>query len=89
MEEYNEMLAQAGFGSVNVYYKDYRLQFSDIPDVLNWWSSAGLRPYLAALPNGAQEHFKEAFAEEFENNRTDKGIEFTFRRLFTFAEKRG
>jgi len=86
-EEYGDMLAQAGFGSINAFYRDYYLQFSDIPDVVNWWSSAGLRPYLAALPEGAQEHFKEAFAEGFENNRTDKGIEFTFRRLFAFAEK--
>ena len=86
-EEYGDMLGRAGFGRINVYYKDYHLRFSDSPDVVDWWSSAGLRPYLAALPEGAQDHFKEAFAEGFENNRTDEGIEFTFKRLFAFAEK--
>jgi trans-aconitate methyltransferase len=60
------MLAHAGFESINVYSRHYHLQFSDIPDVVYWWSSAGLRPYLGALPEGAQEHFKEAFAEGFE-----------------------
>jgi trans-aconitate methyltransferase len=81
------MLAHAGFESINVYSRHYHLQFSDIPDVVYWWSSVGLRPSLGALPEGAQEHFKEAFAGGFENNRTGKGIEFTFRRLFVIAEK--
>lgn len=87
-EEYKEMLVRAGFQSIRVFYRDYRLTFPGVSEVVNWWSSAGLRPYLAALPEGAQEHFKDAFAEGFENNRTDKGVEFNFRRLFAFADKK-
>ncbi len=86
-DDFADMLSRAGFQSIDVSYKDYHLRFSGVPDVVNWWSSAGLRPYLAALPEGAQQHFKEAFAEGFERNRTDKGIEFNFRRLFALAEK--
>lgn len=86
-EEYEEMLAATGFRSVRVFYKEYGLLFDSLPDLVNWWSSAGLRPYLAALPENGQEHFKEAFAEGFEKNRTERGIEFTFRRIFAFAEK--
>jgi len=86
-EEYEAMLAQAGFRSSRVYERDYRLVFNTTSEVVNWWSSAGLRPYLAALPETGQEHFKEAFAEGFERCRTDKGIEFNFRRLFAFARK--
>jgi trans-aconitate 2-methyltransferase len=86
-EEYASVLSHTGFRAVKVYSKEYHLCFGPLSDVVNWWSSAGLRPYLAALPEGAQEHFKEAFGEGFERRRTDKGIEFDFRRLFAFAEK--
>ncbi len=86
-EEYKGKLKAAGFKNINVFYKDYRLVFENINDILEWWASAGLRPYLAALPEREQEYFKYSFAMNFENNRTDRGIELNFRRLFTFAEK--
>jgi len=86
-EEYETMLIERGFQSPKVYYRDYHLAFDTVPEVVNWWSSAGLRPYLSALPVTGQEHFKDAFGECFERNRTARGIEFEFRRLFAFAEK--
>lgn len=86
-EEYEGNLKAAGFKNINVFYKDYSLVFENTKDILDWWASAGLRPYLSALPEKEQEQFKNVFAAGFEKNRTDKGIEFGFRRLFAFAEK--
>lgn len=86
-EEYETWLVEAGFQNIRAYYKDYHLSFRAIPEVVNWWSSAGLRPYLAALPEPGQQHFKEAFSEGFEQCRTETGIEFGFRRLFAFGNK--
>ncbi|MDA8086227.1 MAG: methyltransferase domain-containing protein [Nitrospiraceae bacterium] len=86
-EEYVGLLRDTGFVHVKVFYKDYRLAFNSIKEVLDWWSSAGLRPYLAMLPEAEQERFKYAFAMQFENNRTSRGIEFGFRRLFALAGK--
>ncbi len=86
-EEYEALLAGTGFHSRKVYYRDYHLSFGEISEVVTWWSSAGLRPYLAALPEPGRKHFQEAFAGFFERKRTDQGIEFGFRRLFAFAEK--
>ncbi|MBI5026505.1 MAG: methyltransferase domain-containing protein [Nitrospirae bacterium] len=86
-EAYVSLLKGVGFSKIEVLYKDYRLVFESINEVLEWWSSAGLRPYLAALPEKEQEYFKYAFAMSFENNKTEKGIEFSFKRLFAFAEK--
>ncbi|GBD95665.1 MAG TPA: hypothetical protein ENG83_05990 [Nitrospirae bacterium] len=86
-DEYKSILNNAGFGNIEVYYRDYVLVFDNINEVLGWWCSAGLRPFLERLPEKEQEHFKYAFAMNFENNRTDRGIEFGFRRLFAFAEK--
>lgn len=86
-EEYKGKLKAAGFKNINVFYKDYSLVFENINDILDWWASAGLRPYLSVLPEKEQGQFKNAFAAGFEKNRTDKGIGFGFRRLFAFAEK--
>lgn len=86
-EEYEKILRDTGFNNVKIFYRDYRLVFDSINEVFNWWSSAGIRPYLDVLPEKEQEYFKYAFAMSFENNRTEKGIEFNFRRLFAFAEK--
>jgi len=72
---------------VDVVTRVYDLVFNDRADVLAWWTSAGLRPYLASLPEIAHPCFIEAFGEGFEKNRTEKGIEFRFTRLFAFGKK--
>ncbi len=85
--KYEALLKDIGFSNIIVFCKDYTITFSSINEVLDWWASAGLRPYLAVLPEREQEYFKYAFAMNFEKNRTEKGIEFDFRRLFAFANK--
>jgi len=86
-DEFGGFLKDAGFGNINTFYRDYELVFDSINDVCCWAESAALRPYLAFLDEKMQERFKYAFAMGFENYRTEKGIEFSFRRLFAFAEK--
>ena len=86
-EEYEHLLKDAGFQEVEVFYRDYQIVFDSINGVIQWWASAGLRPYLEMLPPREREYFKYAVAMNYENNRTEKGIEFGFRRLFAFAVK--
>jgi|GEM_PF-2000506 len=86
-EEVAGFLKDAGFVKVNAFYKDYTLMFESINEVLEWGVSAALRPYLFPLSEKMQEQFKYAFAMGFENYRTERGIEFDFRRLFALAEK--
>jgi trans-aconitate 2-methyltransferase len=86
-EEYETLLKETGFRNINVFPRDYRLVFGSIGEVIAWWSSAGLRPFLDLLSGREQEYFKYAVAMSYESNRTDRGIEFDFRRLFAFAEK--
>ena len=86
-EEMEGFLARAGFKNMNVLYREYSFAFSSNRDVLGWAESAGLRPYLAPLNAEQQERFKYAFAMGFEHFRTEKGIEFPFRRLFVLAHK--
>lgn len=86
-EEYETLLKETGFKNIRVFSKDYRIVFDSIGEVIAWWSSAGLRPFLELLPGREQEYFKYAVAMSYESNRTDRGIEFDFRRLFAFAER--
>ncbi len=86
-EEMESALKDSGFLNVKAYYKEYTLLFENVNDVLGWGESAGLRPFLAPLNEKKQQRFKYAFAMGFENYRTEKGIEFQFRRLFAFGEK--
>ncbi|MBI5213865.1 MAG: methyltransferase domain-containing protein [Nitrospirae bacterium] len=86
-EEFAGFLKDAEFAEVNAFYKDYTLMFESINEVLEWGESAALRPYLELLNEKKQDQFKYAFAMGFENYRTEKGIEFKFKRLFAFAEK--
>jgi trans-aconitate 2-methyltransferase len=86
-EEYAFILKEEGFKKIEIFYRDYRLVFDSVNSVLDWWSSAGLRPYLEMLSYKEQEYFRYSIAMSYENNRTEKGIEFDFRRLFAFAEK--
>jgi trans-aconitate 2-methyltransferase len=86
-EEYETALKEAGFKKINVFSRDYRLLFGSVGEVIAWWSSAGLRPFLELLSVREQAYFKYAVAMSYETNRTARGIEFGFRRLFAFAEK--
>jgi trans-aconitate 2-methyltransferase len=86
-EEYESLLQWVGFRDIKVSYRDYRLVFGGVTEILNWWSSAGLRPYLTALPEKEKEYFKYAVGMQYEQNRTERGIEFDFRRLFATAIK--
>lgn len=87
IEEYGKLLEKTGFRNLKVSYRDYRIVFGSVGDILDWWSSAGLRPYLAVLPEREKEYFKYAVGMQYEQNRTARGIEFDFRRLFAFATK--
>jgi len=85
--EYYALLRDAGFTDIQCSYREYGIVFGSINETLRWWRSAGLRPFLDPLLERQREYFQYAFAMQFEESRTDNGIEFTFRRLFAFARK--
>jgi trans-aconitate methyltransferase len=85
-EDYEAMMKRTGFVNRNVYVKEYDITFPSVNETIEWWRSAGLRPFLAELNRGEGEYFAYSIAMKFERNRTERGIEFTFRRLFAFGE---
>ncbi len=86
-DEFADLLKGIGFSNVQTFYKDYTLAFAGIDEVLEWSLSAALRPYLELMDENRQERFAYAFAMNFENYRTERGIELAFRRLFALGEK--
>ncbi len=86
-EEYRTVLSDAGFSALDVARRDYVYWFPNTGSVIAWWESAGLRPYLARLTEWEAEYFKYAVAMRYEDNRTVRGIEFGFSRLFAFGRK--
>ncbi len=87
--ELEEHLDAAGFSGAGISYRECTMLFRSINEVLEWGMSAPLRPYLARLSPNMRERFAYAFAMGFENYRTEKGIELSFKRLFAFAKKGG
>jgi len=86
--EYYALLRETGFEDIKTFYREDTVVFSSVNDALRWWGSAGLRPFLDPLTETQREYFRYAFAMNFEeSSRTDNGIEFSFRRLFTFGNK--
>jgi trans-aconitate 2-methyltransferase len=86
-EEYEALLISCGFSGAEVSLWEQKYVFRSVNDVLTWLSSAGLRPFLARLPEHEPERFKYASAMRFENQRTLRGIEIVMRRLFAVAQK--
>lgn len=87
-DEFAGILKNAGFSDMQTFYREYTLAFAGIDDVLEWGLSAALQPYLELMDENRRERFSYAFAMNFENYRTPRGIEFGFRRLFGLGEKR-
>jgi trans-aconitate 2-methyltransferase len=86
-EEYDYLLRGAGFRKTEVFYREYRLSFRSAKEILDWWASAGLRPFLDKLPQKERDSFEYSIAMGFEDTRTEKGLEFDFKRLFAFGLK--
>jgi trans-aconitate methyltransferase len=87
MDEYKSLLEEAGFREINVSHMENTFVFENVNEAINWWSATGLRPYLEPLPEKEQEYLRYALAMNFENKRTEKGIEFNLRRLIALAKK--
>jgi trans-aconitate methyltransferase len=86
-DEYAALMVEAGFRDIDVSVWEQTYLFESVNEIAGWLSSAGLRPYMARLPEDKQERFTYAFAMRFENDRTPDGIVVTMRRLMAQARK--
>ncbi len=88
-EAYYDMLA--GADSVDIWKTDYYQAMPDENAILRWVTSAGLRPYLAAIPPAARTDFLSRYTTEITRaypRRADGRRLLKVPQLFVVATKR-
>jgi trans-aconitate 2-methyltransferase len=88
---YHDYLAKEN-GSIELWETTYYHQLPDHAAIIDWYRSAGLRPYLEALPDDpARQKFEQQLLERFRTlfpERANGGVLLPFRRLFVIATAR-
>ncbi len=85
---YRRMLTEIGFNEIDCYYQTFAHPMNSPVEVVEWYRSTGLRPFLDALAPEEQGAFLAVLAERL--NRaygTDGAMTFYFRRLFLWARR--
>lgn len=88
-QQYYDLLAQAGC-SVDIWRTTYFHVMPSAKAIIEWFSSTGLRPYLAGLDNIQQQAFLERYharLQEAYPPRSDGNLLMLFPRLFIVARK--
>jgi len=87
-EHYAAMLSELGFVNVDCYYQIFAHPMNSPAEVVEWYSSTGLRPYLNALTEAEQPEFLAALTARLKSAYgTDGKMTFHFRRLFIWARR--
>jgi len=87
-EHYARMLSELGFSDVDCYYQTFAHPMNSPAEVIEWYSSTGLRPYLNALAKEEQPDFLAALSARLEAAYgTGGNLTFHFRRLFLWARR--
>ncbi len=87
-DDYRRMLSEIGFVDVDCYYQTFAHPMKSPAEVVEWYSSTGLRPYLQVLAQAEQPGFLAALAERLKlAYRTAGAMTFLFRRIFLWARR--
>jgi trans-aconitate 2-methyltransferase len=87
-EHYAAMLREIGFDAIDCYHHTFRHPMERSADVVEWYRSTGLRPFLARIPENRHEEFLDAYRHRLERAYGTAGpMTFTFRRLFIWARR--
>jgi trans-aconitate 2-methyltransferase len=85
---YAAMLREIGYEAIDCYHHTFDHPMDRSADVVEWYRSTGLRPFLARIPAPRHEEFLDAYRRRLERAYGTAGpITFTFRRLFIWARR--
>jgi trans-aconitate 2-methyltransferase len=88
-ERYLQMLPEIGYTGVDSYYVTFHHPMGRPADVVQWYRSTGLRPFVDALPADRQNDFLAAYTERLERAYGTTGpMTFDFRRIFVWGRRR-
>ena len=87
-EHYAAMLTELGFDGINCYYLTFHHPMESPAEVVQWYRSTGLRPFMDAIPKTRHTEFLELLTQRLNSAYNTKGpMTFNFKRLFIWATK--
>ncbi len=87
-EFYAAMLARLGYDRIDCYHLTFHHPMERPADVVQWYRSTGLRPFLEALPNDRHNEFLGQLTARLNAAYGTSGpMTFDFKRLFIWARR--
>jgi trans-aconitate 2-methyltransferase len=87
---YAAMLAKLGYDRIDCYHLTFHHPMDQPADVVQWYRSTGLRPFLDALPKNRHDEFLGRLTERLKAAYGTSGpMTFDFKRLFIWARRPG
>ena len=87
---YAAMLAKLGYDRIDCYHLTFHHPMDQPADVVQWYRSTGLRPFLDALPKDRHDEFLGRLTERLNTAYGTSGpMTFDFKRLFIWARRPG
>ncbi len=85
---YLEMLTELGFAEVDSYYVTFHHPMESPAEVVQWYRSTGLRPFVDAIPVERHDEFLAAYTARLEAAYGTAGpMTFDFRRIFIWGRR--
>jgi trans-aconitate 2-methyltransferase len=89
-EFYAAMLARLGYDRIDCYHLTFHHPMDRPADVVQWYRSTGLRPFLDAVPRNRQDEFLAALTARLNAAYGTSGpTTFDFKRLFIWGRRPG
>jgi trans-aconitate 2-methyltransferase len=85
---YAAMLAELGYERIDCYYLTFHHPMNSPADVVQWYRSTGLRPFMDALPKNRHDEFLGLLAARLNSAYGTTGpMTFDFKRLFIWGSR--
>ncbi len=89
-EFYAAMLARLGYDRIDCYHLTFHHPMDRPADVVQWYRSTGLRPFLDALPKDRHDEFLTQLTARLNSAYGTSGpMTFDFKRLFIWGRRPG
>jgi trans-aconitate 2-methyltransferase len=89
-EFYAAMLAKLGYDNIDCYHMTFHHPMDRPADVVQWYRSTGLRPFLDAIPKDRHNEFLDRLTTRLNTAYGTSGaMTFDFKRLFIWARRPG
>ena len=89
-ESYASMLAQLGYDRIDCYYLTFHHPMDCPAEVVQWYRSTGLRPFMDAIPKNRHNEFLDLLTARLNSAYGTSGpMTFDFKRLFIWGSRPG